>query len=177
MYMQRLIFVVSLLSISIVAQDNRKKTCLHNLAINGTNLIAIYRKQLLVLGIINFNNQSSRIQANRYNDLYRELQNSGIRDTTVRLILVNEQDAANYLPGKYYDKIRLFQDNAKDGLIKKLRNHEHSADNFIFGRCGYLVFAQERSNSNLQDGKNYKELVRNIKLAMRGKRRCERLCS
>ncbi|CAF1480296.1 unnamed protein product [Rotaria magnacalcarata] len=177
MYMQRLIFVFSLLFISIVAQDNRKKTCLHNLAINGTNLIAIYRKQLLVLGIINFNNQSSRTQANRYNDLYRELQNSGIRDTTVRLILVNEQDAANHLPGKYYDKIRLFQDNAKDGLIKKLRNHEHSADNFIFGRCGYLVFSQERSNSSLQDGNNYKELVRNIKLAMRSKRRCERLCS
>ena len=65
MYTQKLFFVFILLIISIDADRDKKKTCIHNLVSNGTNLITSHRKQLFVLGIINFNNQSSRIQANR----------------------------------------------------------------------------------------------------------------
>jgi hypothetical protein len=66
MYGQKIIFVFILLIISIVAQQHeRKKTCIHNLVVNGTNLITANRKQLLVIGITNFNNESSRIQAHR----------------------------------------------------------------------------------------------------------------
>ncbi|CAF0808827.1 unnamed protein product [Rotaria sordida] len=159
------------------AQDNKKKTCIHDLVINGTNLMAQYRKQLLVLGITNFNNPSARIQANRYNDLYRELERSGIRDSVVRVILVNEADAARHITGNYYDKIRIYQDNSKDHLIKKLRNHGQTIDNFVFGRCGYVGFTQEHPNSNLEDGKNYRKLLQYIKTAIKNKRRCQRLCS
>ncbi|CAF0824757.1 unnamed protein product [Rotaria sp. Silwood1] len=177
MYRQKLFFVSILLFISIAAQDDKKKTCIQNLVVNGTNLIALYRKQLLVLGITNFNNPSSRIQANRFNDLYRELQRDGLRDSIVRIILVNEADAANQLSGNYYDQIRVFQDNSKDHLIKKLRNHGQTLDNFVFGRCGYLGFTQEPPNSNLEDRKNYRELLQHIKTAVKHKRRCQRLCS
>jgi len=65
MYRHKIFFVFSLLIISIVAQRERKKICIHNLIINGTNLLTTHRKHLLVIGITNFNNQSSRIQANR----------------------------------------------------------------------------------------------------------------
>ncbi|CAF3895775.1 unnamed protein product [Rotaria sp. Silwood2] len=177
MYRQNLFFVFSLLCISIVAQDNKKKTCIQNLTINGTNLIALYRKQLLVLGITNFNNQSARTQANRFNDLYRELERGGIRDLVVRIILVNEANAAHQLSGNYYDQIRVFQDNSKDRLIKKLRNHGQAIDTFVFGRCGYLGLTQEHPNSNLSDGKNYRELLQHIKTTVKNKRRCQRLCS
>ena len=71
---------------------------------------------------------------NRYNDLYRELAKNDIRDSVVSLILVNEQDAAQHFPGNSYDKVRLFQDNSKDRLIKKLRNHGQSMNNIVFGR-------------------------------------------
>ncbi len=71
---------------------------------------------------------------NRYNDLYRELQGHDIRDSIVRLILINEKDAAQYFPGNYYDKLRLFQDNSKDRIIKKLRNTEKTTNNYVFGR-------------------------------------------
>ena len=71
---------------------------------------------------------------NRYNDLYRDLENQGIRDLLVRLILVNENDAAGYLPGEYYDKVRLFQDNSKANIVKKLRNNKPTANNYVFGR-------------------------------------------
>ena len=61
-----LFFLVSLLIISIVAQRDKKKTCIHNLLLDGTNLITTHRKQLLVVGITDFSNSSSRVQANRY---------------------------------------------------------------------------------------------------------------
>lgn len=61
-----LFFLVSLLFISIVAQRDKKKTCIHNLLLDGTNLITTHRKQLLVIGITDFSNASSRAQANRY---------------------------------------------------------------------------------------------------------------
>jgi hypothetical protein len=65
MYRQTIVFVFSLIIISIVAERDKKTTCIHNLVINGTNLITGHRKQLLVLSVINFDNPSSRIQANR----------------------------------------------------------------------------------------------------------------
>jgi len=65
MYTQKILLIFILLIISIVAQRDKKKVCIHNLVINGTNLISGHRKQLLVVGITNFSNQSSRIQANR----------------------------------------------------------------------------------------------------------------
>lgn len=136
---------------------------------------------------------------NRYNDLYRELERENIRDSTVRLILINELDGISALPGRYFGKVRIFQDNAKDRLVKKLRNQRQSSNNFLFGRlknrafscfsfiaqlkmfvyfrCGYLIFAQEHPNTNLEDARNYQDLIRNVKTALRQKRRCERLCS
>jgi hypothetical protein len=65
MYGQKIFFVFILLIITIVAQHERKKTCIHNLVLNGTNLLTIHRKKLLVIGIANFSSQSSRIHANR----------------------------------------------------------------------------------------------------------------
>ena len=61
----KILFVFILIIISIAAQRDRKKTCIHNLVINGTNLITGHRKQLIVVGIVNFNNLESEIQANR----------------------------------------------------------------------------------------------------------------
>ena len=60
------VLLVSLLMISIVAQRDKKKICIHNLVLDGTNLLTTHRKQLLVVGITNLANSSSRIQANRY---------------------------------------------------------------------------------------------------------------
>jgi hypothetical protein len=71
---------------------------------------------------------------NRYNDIYRELASHDIRDSVVSLILINEQNAAQHFPGKYYDKVLIFQDNPKDQLIKKLRNYGKSSNNIVFGR-------------------------------------------
>jgi hypothetical protein len=65
MFRQKILFVFILMIISIVAERERKKTCIHNLVINGTNLITGHRKQLIVVGMINFNNLASRIQADR----------------------------------------------------------------------------------------------------------------
>jgi len=71
----------------------------------------------------------------RYNDLRRELQNHDIHDDSiVSFILINENDAAEYLPGNYYDKVRLFTDNSRDHIIKKLRNNKQTLNNFVFGR-------------------------------------------
>jgi hypothetical protein len=70
----------------------------------------------------------------RYNDLRRELQNHDIHDSIISFILINENDAAKYLPGNYYDKIRLFTDNSRDLIIKKLRNNKQTVNNFVFGR-------------------------------------------
>ena len=71
---------------------------------------------------------------NRYNDLYRELQRDNIRDSVVRLILINEQHAAHYFTADYFDKIRLFQDNPKDRLVKKLSHRGQKINNYVFGR-------------------------------------------
>jgi len=71
---------------------------------------------------------------NRYNDLYRDLEYNNIRDPDVRLILVNEEQAAKFLPGTYYGKIRLFQDNYNDRVIDKLGYHGQRLNNLIFGR-------------------------------------------
>jgi hypothetical protein len=70
----------------------------------------------------------------RYNDLYRDLEYQQIRDPDVRLILINEQHAAQYLPGNYYGKIRLFQDSYRDRLIEKLGHYGERLNNLVFGR-------------------------------------------
>jgi hypothetical protein len=62
---QKILFAFILLIILIVTNGEKKKACLHNLVINGTNLITSHRKQLFVLGITNFGNKTSRTQVNR----------------------------------------------------------------------------------------------------------------
>ena len=47
---------------------------------------------------------------------------------------------------------------------------------FVF-RCGYVIFTQDKSNSDLENGKNYQELIRVITTALKNKRRCQGLCS
>lgn len=129
----------------------------------------------------------------RYNDLYRELDHHNIRDSHVRFILINEKDAAQAVPANYYDKIRLYQDNSKDRIIKKLQKKGPTINNFVFGRleivlnklkvfyyifrCGYLIFSQDGSKANLENGKNYQELLRILTTAVKNKRRCQALCS
>lgn len=49
----------------VLAQSEKKKTCVQNLVINGTNLLTAHRKQLLVIGIVNFAEQAARHQANK----------------------------------------------------------------------------------------------------------------
>ena len=71
---------------------------------------------------------------NRFNDLHRELERNNIRDSIVRFVLINEQSGIKNYPGKFYDKVRLFQDNSKDHIVKKLRNQEQNINNFVFGR-------------------------------------------
>jgi hypothetical protein len=70
----------------------------------------------------------------RYSDLYRELARHDIRDTVVRLILVNEQTAASHFANQNSDKIRLFQDNSKDQLVSKLGQYGQQMNNLVFGR-------------------------------------------
>ncbi len=65
MYRQTLVLVGILFVLSIAAEREKKKVCIHNLVLDKTNLITTHRKQLLVVGIINFNNESARMQANR----------------------------------------------------------------------------------------------------------------
>ena len=62
---RRILLLALVCIVSIVAQRDRKRTCLHNLVINGTNLITGHRKHILVVGIINLGNASARTQANR----------------------------------------------------------------------------------------------------------------
>lgn len=50
------------------------------------------------------------------------------------MILINEQSAINYLPGTYYGKVRIFQDNYKDRAIEKLGYYGQRLNNLIFGR-------------------------------------------
>ncbi|CAF0758734.1 unnamed protein product [Adineta ricciae] len=178
MYTRKILFVLILLIISIAAQRDKKKLCIHNLVINGTNLITGHRKQLLILSVVNFNNPSSRTQANRFLDLYRELERQHIRDSVVRLMLINEQDAAQYFSGNKFGKIQLFQDNPQDRLVQRLhRQHGETLNNYVFGRCGYLIYTQEHPNSNLDDVSNYQDLLRIITTAVKNKRRCQNLCS
>ena len=63
--MKIILLLLLVLVVFTNAQNEKKRTCLHNLVINGTNLILSHRKQLLVVGIVNFADQSARIQANR----------------------------------------------------------------------------------------------------------------
>ena len=71
----------------------------------------------------------------RYNDLYRELARHDIRESVVRLVLVNAQEAAVHYPTQgHLDKIRVFQDSPKDQLIKKLGQYGRPMNNLVFGR-------------------------------------------
>ena len=65
MDVRTMVLVALVCIVSIVAQREKKRTCLHNLVINGTNLITGHRKHILVVGIINLGNASARTQANR----------------------------------------------------------------------------------------------------------------
>ncbi len=70
----------------------------------------------------------------RYNDLYRELERDDIRDSIVRFILINENDAAENFPGDSFGNIRVYQDNSRDRIIKKLRTNRQTLNNLVFGR-------------------------------------------
>ena len=70
----------------------------------------------------------------RYNDLYRDLNYHRIGESDVQLTLINEAHAEQYLPGSYYGKIRLYQDNWKDRVIDKLGHHGERLNNLIFDR-------------------------------------------
>lgn len=67
-------------------------------------------------------------------ELYRELDRHDIRESVVRLILINEQKAAAHFMNQNFGKIRLFQDNSKDQLIKKLGQNGKTMTNLVFGR-------------------------------------------
>ncbi|CAF1111081.1 unnamed protein product [Rotaria sordida] len=112
----------------------------------------------------------------KYNDLYRDLEYHNIREPDVRLILVNEQHGAQYLPGIYYGKIRLFQDNYKDQFIEKLGLHGHRLNNLIFGRCGDLVYTQRYPQSNIEEETNYQQLLRIIMTVAKNKQACHKMC-
>ena len=72
---------------------------------------------------------------NRFLDLYRELERQHIRDSVVRLMLINEQDAAQYFSGNKFGKIQLFQDNPQDNLVQRLHHqHRETLNNYVFGR-------------------------------------------
>ena len=113
----------------------------------------------------------------------------------MRLLLINEQNGIQAYPGDVYDQIRFFQDNPKDRLGKKLRSYGNMT-NYVFGRlelidilflysyksifrCGFLIFTQSDPQSDLNDEKNYQELLRVLTTAVknRNKRGCQGLCS
>ncbi|CAF1356243.1 unnamed protein product [Adineta steineri] len=177
MYRQEALTVFILFIISINANPDKGKICMKNLIINGTNLITNYRKQILVMGITHLGCQACRNQAIRYNDLYRDLEYQNIRDPDVRLILVNEPQAAQYLPGNFYGKIRLFQDNYNDRGIEKLGYHGQRLNNLIIGRCGYLVYSQSYPHSNIEEETNYQQLLRVIISVVKFKQPCPTMCS
>jgi hypothetical protein len=70
----------------------------------------------------------------RFNDLYRALEHSHVREADVRLVLVNEETAVRYLPGNFYGKVRLFQDSWKDRLIERLGHNGERLNNLIFDK-------------------------------------------
>lgn len=153
---QEVLLLVVFAVVPVHAYPEKSKICPHNMVVNGTNLISQYRKQILVMGITHLGCQACRNQAvryertrarggdvsvsrraslaYRYNDLHRDLEFHNIREPEVRLILVNEQQAAQYLPGMNYGKIRLFQDNYRDRAIEKLGYYGQRLNNLIFGR-------------------------------------------
>ncbi|CAF1539374.1 unnamed protein product, partial [Rotaria sordida] len=115
MYRQKILAIFVLFIVSIAAYPAKnEKICSQNFMINGTNLVTNYRKQVLVIGVTHLGCQACRNQAIKYNDLYRDLEYHNIREPDVRLILVNEQHGAQYLP-------------------EKLGLHGHRLNNLIFG--------------------------------------------
>jgi len=48
--------------------------------------------------------------------------------------LINEEQAAHYLPGNFYGKVRIFQDNHKDRAVEKLGYYGQRLNNLVFGR-------------------------------------------
>ncbi|CAF0993360.1 unnamed protein product [Rotaria sordida] len=177
MYRQKILAIFVLFIVSIAAYPAKnEKICSQNFMINGTNLVTNYRKQVLVIGVTHLGCQACRNQAIKYNDLYRDLEYHNIREPDVRLILVNEQHGAQYLPGIYYGKIRLFQDNYKDQFIEKLGLHGHRLNNLIFGRCGDLVYTQRYPQSNIEEETNYQQLLRIIMTVAKNKQACHKMC-
>lgn len=73
---------------------------------------------------------------NRYHDLYYELGRQGVAESLVRLILINEEQAANNYPANANanNSIRLVQDNSNDRLVKKLSLRGPTMNNYVFGR-------------------------------------------
>ena len=66
--------------------------------------------------------------------MHRDLAYQNIRDPDVRLVLINEESASQYLPGSYYGKVRVFQDNPKDRALEKLGYYGQRLNNLVFGR-------------------------------------------
>lgn len=66
--------------------------------------------------------------------MHRDLAQQNIRDPDVRIVLVNEEHASQYLPGPYYGKVRVFQDNPKDRALEKLGYYGQRLNNLVFGR-------------------------------------------
>ncbi|CAF0722442.1 unnamed protein product [Adineta ricciae] len=176
MHRQQVVALFLVCFVSIQANPDRGLVCLRNFVVNGTNLLTSYRKQILVVGVTHLGCQVCRNQAVRYNDLYRDLEYHNIRDPDIRLVLVNEETAAQYLPGVYYGKIRLFQDSYKDRAIEKLGYYGQRLNNLIFGRCGYLVYTQTFPQSNIEDETNYQQLLRAIISVSKYKQPCPTMC-
>jgi hypothetical protein len=74
------------------------------------------------------------VSPNRFNDLYRELDRLHIRDSVVRLFLINERSAAHLYNGPKYGKVGVLQDNLREDVVSKLRYHGATVDNYVFGR-------------------------------------------
>ncbi|CAF0775738.1 unnamed protein product [Didymodactylos carnosus] len=146
-----------------------------NLTLNGTNLITMNRKKLLVVGLLNFACPTCWNQATRFNDLYNDLQHKEMTESVVQILLINEKRARNSYTQSHFQKLRVLQDNENDEIIKKLGGK--SMDTFVFGRCGYLQFSQHHPDSLLENPKNYQLLLNQIYSAVKNKRRCQKLCS
>jgi hypothetical protein len=86
------------------------------------------------LFLLQSRNTSLVLISNRYNDLYRDLERRNIGESVVRLVLINEQEAARALTNNYYNQIEIFQDTPKDRLIQKLGQNGQRMNNLVFGR-------------------------------------------
>ena len=71
----------------------------------------------------------------------------------------NQREIISYLDGREIFSLDYFKDLA-----------------CIF-RCGYLIYSQEDAQKDLENGKNYQDLLRVITTAVKNKRRCQGLCS